>query len=180
LSIIPFPWSPQAHQGSSLIRGQQDSVGQIRRMIGGDRFSCDSSHNLSFKIGGNLFPIDPRDFIIQSYPGSLDWCETNLETTDPPVSPLLHSWSLGDPFMKSSVVVLRVLYLSQPRLIIVAEHWYLFIMAALPIHPVTLRAWGSCLPYHQMLTFCLRKLLTKLDRAEVMYFVSCLIMMHAC
>jgi len=90
--------------GNSLIRGQQDLVASITKTIGGDQFSCNTPHNLSFQIGGKLFPVDPRDFIQQSYPDSPVWCQAKLEVTDPPGDPFLHSWSLGDPFLKSTLV----------------------------------------------------------------------------
>lgn len=68
-------------------------------------FPCSEPHTLAFKIGGKMFPVDPRDFTTQPYQDSVDLCSSILAATDPPVEGggYLYSWSLGDPFLKSSV-----------------------------------------------------------------------------
>ena len=65
-------------------------------------FPCATAHNLSFQIGGKVFPIDPRDFVSQNKTGDAQTCVvSNLVSTDPPSVWALFSWSLGDPFFKS-------------------------------------------------------------------------------
>ena len=65
-------------------------------------FPCSTAHNLSFQIGGKVFPIDPRDFVSQNKTGDAQTCVvSNLVSTDPPSVGALFSWSLGDPFFKS-------------------------------------------------------------------------------
>ena len=80
-------------------------IAQIYNSIGSQSFDCSVPHNLTFLIGGKPFPVDPRDFIHQSYTESGDpGCAANLEVTDPPGDGgFLYSWSLGDPFLKSYV-----------------------------------------------------------------------------
>lgn len=89
------------HQGNSLIRGPQDVIYQIQRILGNSLFECSRPHNLTFQIGGKPFPVDPRDFIHQAFSDSVDLCTPALAITDPPGSGFLYSWSLGDPFLKS-------------------------------------------------------------------------------
>jgi hypothetical protein len=52
-----------------------------------------------------MFPVDPRDFVSQTFMDSVAECSPNIAATDPPKegSGFLYSWSLGDPFLKSSV-----------------------------------------------------------------------------
>ena len=91
------------HQGNSLIRGPEDVIQEIQRLLGSNPFDCSQPHNLTFQIGGKLFPVDPRDFIHQAFSDTVDLCTSALAITDPP-SPgvgFLYSWSLGDPFLKS-------------------------------------------------------------------------------
>ena len=78
-------------------------IAQIYESIGSQSFDCSVPHNLTFQIGGQPFPVDPRDFIHQSYTESGDpGCAANLAVTDPPGGAgFLYSWSLGDPFLKS-------------------------------------------------------------------------------
>ena len=54
-------------QGNSLIRGPQDVVAHIVALAGGPIFDCAARHNLSFLIGGVLFPVDPHDFVLEHY-----------------------------------------------------------------------------------------------------------------
>jgi len=88
-------------QGNSLIRGPLDVMQAIDASLG-STFPCSTPHTLTFQIGGKLFPVDPRDFITQADTNSVAACVTNLAPTDPPVEGkgFLHSWSLGDPFLK--------------------------------------------------------------------------------
>lgn len=101
------PWDDPV-QGNSLIRGPQDVIANILARLGGHTtvFDCSIAHNLSFQIGGVLFPVDPRDFAQPSPAGSSDQmsCTPALAATDPPGNGgFLYSWSLGDPFLKSYV-----------------------------------------------------------------------------
>ena len=75
---------------------------------------CASAHQLAFKIGGQLFPIDPRDFI-SSFDGNATTCvANNVFQTDPPSRGALFSWSLGDPFFKSNLVAFYYGNLTHP------------------------------------------------------------------
>lgn len=89
------------HQGNSLIRGPEDVILEIQRLLGSNTFDCSRPHNLTFQIGGKLFPVDPRDFIHQAFSDTVDLCTSALAITDPPGEGFLYSWSLGDPFLKS-------------------------------------------------------------------------------
>lgn len=92
-------------QGSSLIRGPYDVVQYILGLLGnGGRYPCTHSHSLAFSIGGQLFPVDPRDFAAQALPNSVEACSPNIAATDPPyVGGYQFSWSLGIPFLKRFV-----------------------------------------------------------------------------
>src|SRR5260221_8531739 len=84
-------------QGNSLILGPEDIVSLIRqRLSPSGRFRCAEPHNLSFEIGGKMFPVDPRDFARQAFRGSTEFCVPALASTDAPrVCGYLFSWSLG-------------------------------------------------------------------------------------
>jgi hypothetical protein len=94
--------------GNSMIRGPQDVIREIRARIGlqtdgGGTFDCDEPHELAFKIGGEMFRVDARDLISQAYVDSVEECVANVAVTDSPTldeGDRLHSWSLGDPFLK--------------------------------------------------------------------------------
>ncbi|THG96042.1 hypothetical protein EW026_g5721 [Hermanssonia centrifuga] len=100
--------------GNSLIRGPQDVIAQIHSSLGGEDFDCGMPHNLTFQIGGKLFPVDPRDFIHQSFTDSVQQCTTALAVTDPPGDGFLYSWSLGDPFLKSALAAFHYGNLTHP------------------------------------------------------------------
>lgn len=78
-------------------------VAEIRRRLG-DTFLCDRPHQLSFKIGGRIFPVDPRDLVSQAFDDSVSLCMANIVETDIPIlsdqGGYLYSWSLGTPFLK--------------------------------------------------------------------------------
>ena len=99
-------------QGSSLIRGPYDVVQYILGLLGnGGRYPCTHSHSLAFSIGGQLFPVDPRDFAAQALPNSVEACSPNIAATDPPhVGGYQFSWSLGIPFLKRFVFLSPYLY----------------------------------------------------------------------
>ncbi|TFK36228.1 aspartic peptidase domain-containing protein [Crucibulum laeve] len=87
--------------GNSLLRGPADTVNLIRSSIG-NRFSCAEPHTLAFQIGGQMFPVDPRDFARQVLLNTVSTCSPNLVATDTPGDGgYLFSWSLGMPFLKS-------------------------------------------------------------------------------
>lgn len=110
---------------------------------------------MSFQIGGRQFPIDPRDFIQQSYPDSLATCKAKIETTDPPSS-YLHSWSLGVPFLKSSVPGCH--FLSFRIADYPTGRWWYSTLEIWYIHHETLLALASCLQCLKMRLLCLSKL----------------------
>ncbi|PPQ80138.1 LOW QUALITY PROTEIN: hypothetical protein CVT25_001437 [Psilocybe cyanescens] len=88
--------------GNSLIRGPADVIEQIQKKLGVDGlFPCSTPHTLAFKIGGQMFPIDPRDFIAQAFQNNVMTCSHNLVSTDAPsVGGYQFGWSLGTPFLK--------------------------------------------------------------------------------
>ncbi|KAH8996251.1 acid protease [Lactarius akahatsu] len=87
--------------GNSLIRGPRDVLDAIIAQLGGNTYKCAEAHTLAFQIGGNLYPVDPRDFGSQTFENTVSQCTPNLAVTDPPGSGFLYSWSIGDPFLKS-------------------------------------------------------------------------------
>ena len=98
-------------KGSSLIRGPEDVIQYILELLGnGGRYPCTHSHSLAFSIGGQLFPVDPRDFAAQTLPNSVEVCSPNIAATDPPyVGGYQFSWNLGIPFLKGFVCFSRFL-----------------------------------------------------------------------
>jgi hypothetical protein len=78
-------------------------------------FSCSTPHTLAFQIGGKTFPIDPLDFLRQSTsPAPRDCTASNIVATDPPGVGATFSWSLGDPFFKSTLVAFYYGNLTHP------------------------------------------------------------------
>ncbi|KAI0637478.1 acid protease [Trametes polyzona] len=115
LSLPSISLSALVDTGNSLIRGPQDVLAHIYAALGLDAqgtFDCSNPHNLTFVIGGKPFPIDPRDFAHPAavtpgtvYPDEAARCTPALAATDPPgQGGFLYSWSLGDPFLKSTMV----------------------------------------------------------------------------
>ncbi|PCH37131.1 acid protease [Wolfiporia cocos MD-104 SS10] len=105
--------------GNSLIRGPKDVINHILARFGGpdSSFSCTTPHNLSFSIGGKLFPVDPRDFAqpVRTMAAGEARCTAALAATDPPGNGgFLFSWSLGDPFLKSALVAFYYGNLTHP------------------------------------------------------------------
>ncbi|KAI0831827.1 acid protease [Trametes gibbosa] len=111
--------------GNSLIRGPQDVLSSIYARLALDpqgTFYCADPHNLTFVIGGQPFPVDPRDFAHPAtvnpgtvYPDMAARCTPALAPTDPPgQGGFLYSWSLGDPFMKSTMVAFYYGNLTRP------------------------------------------------------------------
>lgn len=110
--------------GNSLIRGPQDVVNNILSAVSPayaadssakPTLPCASAHNLTYQIGGRLFPVDPRDFIAQAENGNASTCvASSVVSTDPPSVGTLFSWSLGDPFLKSNMVVFYYGNLTHP------------------------------------------------------------------
>ncbi|EMD40177.1 hypothetical protein CERSUDRAFT_104024 [Gelatoporia subvermispora B] len=110
--------------GNSLLRGPQDVVNNVLSTVSpafaadssaAPTLPCSSAHTLAFQIGGTLFPVDPRDFVSQNDTGDAENCVAdNLVATDPPSVGTLFSWSLGDPFLKSTMVVFYYGNLTHP------------------------------------------------------------------
>ncbi|KAI0720597.1 aspartic peptidase domain-containing protein [Cerioporus squamosus] len=110
--------------GNSLIRGPQDVVSNIYTKVSpafaansntDPTLPCDAAHNLAFQIGGKMFPVDPRDFVSQNKQGDAKTCiANNIVSTDAPSSGALFSWNLGDPFLKSNMVIFYYGNLTHP------------------------------------------------------------------
>ncbi|TBU39877.1 acid protease [Dichomitus squalens] len=110
--------------GNSLIRGPADVVSAILANVSSTfaanasnapLLPCAPGHNLTFQIGGKIFPVDPRDFVSQNSPGDAATCVASAVVgTDPPSSGALFSWSLGDPFLKSNLVAFYYGNLTNP------------------------------------------------------------------
>jgi len=111
--------------GNSLIRGPTDVVNNILTTVSPKynpastssvpSLPCTSAHTLAFQIGGKMFPIDPRDFISDETSTDTTTCEaSSVVPTDPPGVGALFSWSLGDPFMKSTLVAFHYGNLTNP------------------------------------------------------------------
>ncbi|KAH9991950.1 aspartic peptidase domain-containing protein [Russula compacta] len=100
--------------GNSLIRGPKDVLNAITVQLGGNTYDCAEAHTLAFQIGGNIYPVDPRDFGSQRFEDTTSECTPNLAPTDPPGSGFLYSWSIGDPFLKSVFVAFYYGNLTHP------------------------------------------------------------------
>ncbi|GJE99878.1 acid protease [Phanerochaete sordida] len=110
--------------GNSIIRGPQDVVNGLLSSVSSTfaanakaqpTFPCATAHTLAFQIGGQMFPIDPRDFVSQAHAGDATTCvANNVVGTDAPSAGALFSWSLGDPFLKSNLVVFYYGNLTHP------------------------------------------------------------------
>ena len=62
-----------------------------------------------------MFPVDPRDFVSQNKQGDAKTCiANNIVSTDAPSSGALFSWNLGDPFLKSNMVIFYYGNLTHP------------------------------------------------------------------
>jgi hypothetical protein len=108
------------------MRGPKDVINRIFSMVSpsfaansnsGTAFPCSTPANLSFQIGGKMFPIDPRDFARpHAQPGgdSITCDAGSLATTDAPSIGTLYRWSLGAPFFKSNLVVFYYGNLTHP------------------------------------------------------------------
>lgn len=122
--ITPGKVSALIDTGNSLIRGPSDVVDKILSTVSptyssnkkaGPILPCSVPRTLAFKIGGKMFPVDPRDFIGPTIPGDATNCVAdNLVSTDRPSRGALFSWSLGDPFMKSNLVAFHYGNLTHP------------------------------------------------------------------
>ncbi|KIY71380.1 acid protease [Cylindrobasidium torrendii FP15055 ss-10] len=99
--------------GNSLMRGPADLISYIYTKTGGTTFSCDTAHNFTVVVGGKSFPVDPRDFVYSNGQGE---CNANIAVTDVPTTGggYLHTWSLGDPFLKSVLSAFHYGNLSHP------------------------------------------------------------------
>lgn len=110
--------------GNSILRGPSDVVTNILSTISPNytpenansaTLACAAAHNLSFQIGGQMFPIDPRDLISPLSANDASNCVVdNLVATDAPAVGALFRWSLGDPFFKSNLVVFHYGNLTNP------------------------------------------------------------------
>ncbi|KAH9849941.1 acid protease [Lenzites betulinus] len=125
LSLPSISLSALIDTGNSLIRGPQDVLSSIYALLALDpqgTFDCAVPHNLTFVIGGQPFPVDPRDFAHPAtvnpgtvYPAMAARCTPALAPTDPPGwGGFLYSWSLGDPFLKSTMVAFYYGNLTRP------------------------------------------------------------------
>ena len=110
--------------GNSLLRGPQDVVNNILSKVStayaansnaSPLLPCDQPHTLAYQIGGKMFPVDPRDFTSQHKKGDVTNCiANNVVATDAPSSGALFSWNLGDPFLKSNMVIFYYGNLTHP------------------------------------------------------------------
>ncbi|KAF8508254.1 acid protease, partial [Hysterangium stoloniferum] len=107
--------------GTSFLAGPTTVVNTIYQAISqgvgtssdAPQISCTTPVHLSFFIGGKEFPVDPRDFL--GFQTSTEDCTAGLLlSTDDPAPTALMSWILGDPFMKSTLVVFYYGNLTHP------------------------------------------------------------------
>ena len=112
-----------ALQGNSIIRGPDDVVQDLLTTVDPSFGStsntatipCLDAHTLAFQIGGQMFPVDPRDFTSQNKKGDVTTCiANNVVGTDAPSSGALFSWNLGDTFLKSNMVIFYYGNLTHP------------------------------------------------------------------
>jgi len=110
--------------GNSILRGPSDVVQNVLTKISPNykpnvpssaTLACAQAHSLAFKIGGQMFPIDPRDLPSPADGDEASSCViSNLVSTDAPGIGALFRWSLGDPFMKSNLVAFHYGNLTHP------------------------------------------------------------------
>ncbi|KII86691.1 hypothetical protein PLICRDRAFT_114010 [Plicaturopsis crispa FD-325 SS-3] len=114
--------------GNSIVRGPSDVIQSILSAVSSSfaaasarnpnavaTLPCTASHSLAFEIGGQMFPVDPRDFVSENKAGDATTCvANNVIGTDPPSVGALYSWSLGDPFFKSNLVAFYYGNLTHP------------------------------------------------------------------
>ncbi|KAF9483409.1 acid protease [Pholiota conissans] len=111
--------------GNSLIRGPEDVVVNLLQTISPGfnpsvegsvpAVPCNVPRTLEFQIGGQMFPIDPRDFISQlDLENAIDCQADNLVPADPSAYGALFRWSLGTPFFKSNFVAFHYGNLTHP------------------------------------------------------------------
>ncbi|KAJ6494942.1 aspartic peptidase domain-containing protein [Mycena vulgaris] len=110
--------------GNSILRGPSDVVNNILGSISPSydptvpnsaTLACAKAHNLSFMIGGKMFPIDPRDLIGPVSANDAETCVVdNIVATDAPGFGALFRWSLGDPFLKSNLAAFHYGNLTHP------------------------------------------------------------------
>ena len=101
------------------MRGPNATVSQILAAVAPNAtanslptFPCADAHTVSFQLGGVNFPVDPRDFVAQNKTGDAETCvASRIVSTDAPSTGSLFSWSLGDPFFRS-YVLLEMLHLA--------------------------------------------------------------------
>jgi len=110
--------------GNSILRGPSDVVANILGTISPNytpgnpnsaTLPCATAHNLSFKIGGEMFPIDPRDLVSPVSAGDAENCVVDtIVATDAPGVGALFRWSFGDVLFKSNLVVFHYGNLTHP------------------------------------------------------------------
>ncbi|KAK7044361.1 peptidase A1 domain-containing protein [Favolaschia claudopus] len=111
--------------GNSILRGPKDVVSDILKTMSPDFYDpeqpnsalvdCAKFHNLAFKIGGKMFPIDPRDLPTPVAHNNASACVLNrIDSTDAPGVGALFRWNLGDPFFKSNIVAFHFGNLTHP------------------------------------------------------------------
>ncbi|KZV64764.1 acid protease [Peniophora sp. CONT] len=108
--------------GNSILRGPDATVSKILSAVspsaaktGSPTFPCADAHTVSFQLGGQNFPVDPRDFVAQNQTGDAETCvASRIVSTDAPSSGSLFSWSLGDPFFRSNLVAFYYGNLTHP------------------------------------------------------------------
>ncbi|KAI0761056.1 aspartic peptidase domain-containing protein [Trametes elegans] len=115
LSSPSISLSALVDTGNSPIRGPQDVLAEIYfrlRLDAAGTFACSDPPNLTFVFGRVSLSVDPRDIAHPVavdpgtfYPDQAARCTPALAATDPPVhGGFLYSWSLGDPFLKATMV----------------------------------------------------------------------------
>ncbi|GJJ14233.1 hypothetical protein Clacol_008496 [Clathrus columnatus] len=94
------PITALVDSGGSLIRTPADVFTSLNTILTGTPtrvvFDCHTPHTLAFKIGGKMFPVDPRDFVRQAVSGNIDLCSPEVVSTDPPQTGVVSSFYLGN------------------------------------------------------------------------------------
>ena len=113
----PFPT-----QTSHYVNGSADVVQTLLKKVSSSKdlsqptLSCSTPHNLTFQIGGKLFPIDPRDFASPVASGTGTTCVANVGPINDDVKTDTDQWTwvLGTPFLKSNLVAFYYGNLTHP------------------------------------------------------------------
>lgn len=96
-----------------------DAINNVLGTHPGVFWDCAHAHNLTFQIGGKLFPLDPRDFYTNDGRTATE-CTSSVQdrrlssSSSGREKSAPYNWTLGVPFLKSNAVVFYFGNLTHP------------------------------------------------------------------